>query len=540
MLFKEFALERNYTVVKDYIDDGWTSDILARPALDQLRQDAKKKIWDAVLVYDPDRIARRYSYQELVTDELREAGAQVIFITVEAPKNSEDKILFGVRGLFAEYERAKITERFRLGKLRKIKEGHLLVSEALYGYSYIPKADTKHGYYEINPSEARVVKMIFGWVADERLTLRKVVKRLQGMGIPPRKSKRGVWSTSTLTHLLRNKGYTGESHWGSTYAVVPENPLSKEKYRRVKKSSRRAKPEEEWFTIPIPPIIDKVLFTKARAQMEENFKLNKRNTVNQYLLSNRVYCECGKRRCGEGPQHGRYLYYRCNDRVNSFPLTPSCGLKGVNARVADAIVWDKVTELMCSPGLLTAQLSRWLESRQAAGKSAVVDTGAIEKELEKTRNEEDRYNRAYAAGLFTLEKLGEYLLPLRARLKSLSSQIELCKSKENEAPPLPIPDRDEIEAFSIKAEATLQNLSFEAKRDIILNTVEKVVASPKKLQVYGYIPITADNDVALSSNHRHGMNATRHNHGGTAAIPFEFGVSLNNDAPNVSDIINKQ
>jgi len=103
-------------LVKEYTDEGWSGDILARPALDQLRQDAKVKLWEVLVVYDPDRIARRYSYQELVLDELREAGIEVVFVTVSAPKNSEDKILHGVRGLFSEYERAKIGERFRLGK----------------------------------------------------------------------------------------------------------------------------------------------------------------------------------------------------------------------------------------------------------------------------------------------------------------------------------------------------------------------------------------------------------------------------------------
>lgn len=147
LVLREFAQKGDYRIVKEYIDDGWSGDILARPALDSLRQDVKEKLWDGVLIYDPDRLARRYSYQELVTDELKEAGMDLIFVTMPAPKNSEDKILHGVRGLFAEYERAKIGERFRLGKLRKIKEGHILVSEPLYGYSYISKQDGKHGYY---------------------------------------------------------------------------------------------------------------------------------------------------------------------------------------------------------------------------------------------------------------------------------------------------------------------------------------------------------------------------------------------------------
>src|SRR5215471_11345075 len=168
---RDHAQISGYTIVKEYIDDGWSGDMLARPGLDDLRQDAKKKMWDGVLIYDPDRLARRYSYQELVTDELREAHVEVIFITVEAPKNPEDKILHGVRGLFAEYERAKISERFRLGKLRKVRDGHILTTEPLYGYRYIPKEGSRHGYYEVNDDEAKIVRMIFSWVADYGYTL---------------------------------------------------------------------------------------------------------------------------------------------------------------------------------------------------------------------------------------------------------------------------------------------------------------------------------------------------------------------------------
>ena len=139
MVLHEYVEKNKYTIVSEYVDEGWSGDILARPELDRLRVDAKNKMWEAVLVYDPDRIARRYSYQELIMDELKEAGMEIIFITTAAPKNSEDKILYGVRGLFAEYERAKIAERFRLGKLRKVRNGHVLVSEAPYGYTYVPR-----------------------------------------------------------------------------------------------------------------------------------------------------------------------------------------------------------------------------------------------------------------------------------------------------------------------------------------------------------------------------------------------------------------
>jgi len=41
----QFAEKNGFTIVKQYIDNGWSGDSLARPALDQLRMDAKKKNW---------------------------------------------------------------------------------------------------------------------------------------------------------------------------------------------------------------------------------------------------------------------------------------------------------------------------------------------------------------------------------------------------------------------------------------------------------------------------------------------------------------
>ncbi|MFH1385728.1 MAG: recombinase family protein [Patescibacteria group bacterium] len=509
---KEFTDKNHCTVVQEYLDIGWSGDSIARPALDQLRIDAKKKIWEAVLIYDPDRLARRYSYQELIMDELREAGIEIIFITISAPKNSEDKILHGVRGLFAEYERAKISERFRLGKLRKVKEGHILVSEALYGYTYIRGDREKkiHGCYEINPEESRIVKMIFNWVAEDGLTIRKVIGRLRELGIKPRKSKRGVWSTSTLTTMLRNKAYIGEAHWGSSYAVVPKNPINKELYRKIKKTSRKIKPEEEWIAskIPVPPIIDEKLFLRVREQLKTNFALCDRNKKNPYLLAGKIKCICGKTRSGEGPQHGKHLYYRCNDRNYSFPLPPTCAEGGINARIADKLVWDKITELMSSPDLLQMQINRWDNARKNKEVSSIGDIKAMEKEIIKLKGQEIRYNKAYGAGLFTLEQLKEYTTPIKEQVASLELQIAKAKRQENQISATAMPNENAIKSFAEESAEVLLDLSFKSKRAIIVNTVDQIIGTQQKLEVNGDIPITS-NYFEHESIHRNRRPAKR-------------------------------
>src|SRR3989344_1528565 len=220
---KDFAKQNGYTIVQEYTDDGWSGDFLARPELDQLRQDAKKKIWDAVLMYDPDRLARRAAWQEVVIEELKESGIPTIFTTIPQPKNDEDVIMYKMRGVFSEYERMKIKERFRLGKISRINNGHVLTTEAPYGYTYILNKGKKGkegyvpGHYKINKYEAKILKQIFHMVADERLTLRGVVRRLHELKIRPRKSKRGGWATSTLPTRLRNTAYIGKARWRASY-----------------------------------------------------------------------------------------------------------------------------------------------------------------------------------------------------------------------------------------------------------------------------------------------------------------------------------
>ena len=499
---REFAKRNGYVVVREYLDEGWSGDTLIRPALDQLRMEAKQKIWEGVLIYDPDRLARRYSYQELVMDELREARIEVIFVTTPAPKNPEEKVMYGMRGIFSEWERMKITERFRLGKVRKVKEGHILVSEPLYGYKYIPKNGEKQGYYEINSEEAKIVKMMFDWVGNEGLTLRAVVRRLQELGIKPRKSKRGVWNTSTLTTLFRNRAYIGEARWGSSYAVVPENPINKEKYRKMKKSSRRNKPEEEWIAskIPVPVIINRELFYKARKRLETNFELSRRNTKNEYLLGGKIYCICGQRRTGEGALHGKHLYYRCIDRTLRHPLPKVCNEHGVNAKLADKLVWNEIAKLITSKKRLKVQAIRWLRKRQNKAKLNQGDLGAMLKEIGKLKEQDDRYNRAYGAGVFTMEKLKEYTVPIAEKINSLQLQVAKYKQEQDKVVTM-LPDDSEIESFAEEARKDIKTYDFAKKRELIMKSINKIIGVKTELKVAGCIPIYAQN-VAFNSIHR--------------------------------------
>lgn len=493
LAIRDYAKSNNLTIVKEYKDDGWTGTILARPALDELRLDAKNKIWEGVVVYDPDRLARKYSYQSLIIDELEETGIKVLFVTTPPAKSDEDKLLYGVKGLFAEYERARIADRFRLGKLRKAREGNVVTSDAPYGYTYIPKQGQKEGYYEINPTEAEVVKMIFTWVGEQGMTIRKITKKLQELHIAPRKSKRGVWNNSTLVTLLRNETYIGKAHYLKSYGVIPEKPLKHEKYKRIKKTSRKMRDREEWIAIPTKKIIDEELFNKTREQLRINFELCQRNRKNDYLLSARIYCTCGNRRAGEGAQKGKHLYYRCTERVKNYPLPPKCLEGGINARIADKLVWQGITKLMSNPKHIKAQAERWVEQKNTKVTHADGSRELLEKELEKLKKEEQRYLKAYGAELITFNKLQELIGDLKTRQTSIDGQISTLVEQTTNTD-LIMPSDAQIEAFAKRSTEALPNIAFEIRMAIVRKLVDKIISNQQEMTVYGSLPIGKENN----------------------------------------------
>jgi len=503
MAIKDFAKEKGLTIVKQYLDDGWSGTILVRPALDELRIDAKKQIWDVAVIYDPDRLSRKYSYQELVIDELTEARIQVLFVTTPPPEDDSDRLLYGVKGIFAEYERAKIVERFRLGKLRKARDGHIVIGQPPYGYDYVPRQGDTQAHFVINEQEATVVKMIFSWVVEDRLTMREIVKKLQALGIQPKRSKKGVWNTSTLTHLLRNEAYIGTVIFNKSVAVVPQKPLNNEKYKRYKKTSRRFKPENEWVRIPITPILDKALFERARKQLKLNFETCDRNKKNEYLLGGQIYCICGKRRTGEGPQHGKHLYYRCSERVYSFPLPSKCKVKGVNARIADKLVWNGLVDFMSSPVLINQQIQRWQKKRQLKSDTSFDNVDQLQREIEKIKKEESRYIKAYGAEVITLEQFQETMTELRGKREVLENQIGHFESQKLDD--VILPTSEQIKIFSQRAKKKLTSLRFDAQKAIMLKVVDTIIADQESLRVRGalYLSIQEEQNVKSHSKGRY-------------------------------------
>ena len=176
--------------------------------------------------------------------------------------------------------------------------------------------------------------------------------------------------------------------------------------------------------------------------------------------------------------------------------------KGINARITDKLVWDKIAGLMSSRDLMLKQINRWMNADRAKIRSSIGDIKTLEKEVIKLKGQEDRYNKAYGAGLYSIEQLKEYVIPLKDRIASLEIEIAKARQEENQIDTRSIPTQNEIKAFAKKATTALENLSFDAKRAIIMNVLDKVIGSQENLEVHGFLPISS-NYVTFESKHRH-------------------------------------
>ncbi|MEK7228260.1 MAG: hypothetical protein AAB681_02810, partial [Patescibacteria group bacterium] len=106
-------------------------------------------------------------------------------------------------------------------------------------------------------------------------------------------------------------------------------------------------------------------------------------------------------------------------------------------------------------------------------------------------------------GLITLEKLKEHLQPIRDKLALLQEQIKAEEKENQPSEKFIAPDSDQISAFTEKASVAIRNLSFESKKAIIKEVIEKVVSTQKELSVYGFIPVSNLDNGLLCSEYRH-------------------------------------
>ena len=157
---KAFISAHGHTLVPNgtFCDDGISGARLDRPALDALRDGVQAHAFDAVVVLSPDRLARNYAHQALILEELGRWGVEVLFLEQPPLDDPAARLLVQIQGAVAEYERVKIAERNRRGRLFRLRQGEVSVAVAPFGYRRIPRSAAEGAHLVINEARAAVVR----------------------------------------------------------------------------------------------------------------------------------------------------------------------------------------------------------------------------------------------------------------------------------------------------------------------------------------------------------------------------------------------
>jgi len=476
------------TLMETFSDEGYSGTILARPALDKLRDEAKKQSFEKVYIHSPDRLARKYAYQVLILDELKKYNIEVVFKNMKTAKTPEDHMLLGLQGIVAEYEKVKIVERTRRGRLFRAKNNHVIGNIPPYGYECIPKKQSNTGFaqYKINECEAQIVRLVYKWLIEEQLTTYKIIDRLQSQGIKARKGNR--WARSSVHKLLRNETYCGVTHYNKHYYILSNKEQEKGKYNRRENTLMRLRPKEEWIPIQVPPILTREIFEMAQNQLRQNALMSSRNTKHTYLLKGLLKCGVEMGTMHGIPVHGK-RYYRCyfKNKLNS-PVP--CKSSIVKADSIETIVWDSVKSLLSSPNLIKDQFEKWINKQQKEAvnlPTSEYQNKNNEQKLLNLKSEENKLLRAFSSGVISLDQLREQNSRILKEQKEIEkNQIIALKVQEKRI--INMPKTKDFKKYANVFKTYLEELKPIGKQIILRKSRLNITVLDRKISIKGTIP----------------------------------------------------
>jgi site-specific DNA recombinase len=489
------ALAKGVTVPVQhrFIDDGFSGTRLDRPALDALRDAAAEGALDLVLVYCPDRLARNYVHQQVLLEELTKRGVIVHFVEHPIGERAEDRLLVQMQGVIAEYERAKIIERTRRGKIHKVRSGQILpFSVAPYGYVIVRSVDVPKGCLVIEEVEAEHVRAMYRWVADEGLSVWKVAKRLNALGVRPRRKK--FWGQASVYRVLTNSVYAGKAIFGKKEFVEPKRPRNPGGYRKIQKSSARVRPQSQWIEVAVPPIVDEKTRLAVLEALKNSKRWARRNVQHDYLLRTMVVCgSCNHRMSAihqvSGNRRYEYFYYACQHRD---PIITGredrCTSRRVPAEALDSLVWDAIASWIQSPEMLLREVDA-LRSGRASMHSSARDRARAENVHRQLDAQVDRLIDAYQRGAISVDEL-------KARRERLEAAREVARDRARDLAAEEMSrDRverlgDDLQAFASTLRSGLGELDFAGRQRLVRLLIERVVVTGERVAIEHAIPLS--------------------------------------------------
>ncbi len=373
-------------LVKIYKDEAQSGRNTDRPAFQQMRLEARKKSFDALVVHKFDRFARNRTDALAIKSLLRYDFGVKVFSVSEPSEDSDGPmgaLIEGIMESVADWYSRNLATEVAKGKKERSHQGKHN-NGAPFGY----KKD-KDKILVADELEAPGLQFAFDQFAT------------------------GQYSDTDIAVLLNNRGYKtkkGRPFSKDTIRAILQNPtyLGKIKYQQVQRNadgSRNQAGPVEWFEGQHDPLVSDELFQKCLALREKRAH-HRQPTIkyNSYLLRDIVYCY---RCCTNHPAEKTFRTYgkmraqtrRDRDvrfyRCRATELGYSCLQKGVYAETLDAQVLH-ILRCLKPPKLWRETITKSI--------GEVLGEQDLEKRLAEIREVIQRMDQRWDLGFITNEQ----------------------------------------------------------------------------------------------------------------------------------------
>lgn len=450
---REYAKREGYEVLEEVTDPGHSGASLERPGMDRVRDLVGAGGVSVVLAQDRDRFSREPAYTYLLKREFEEHGCLMRSLNDRGDGSPEGQLTDGILDQLAKFERAKMAERSRRGKLRKAREGKIIANgSANYGFVL---NEAKDGY-EVDEEAMCNVRRLFYIIGVEGCTMWTVRKDFEERRIPTPRGK-ASWAISYIRKIVSDDIYRPHSYEeiaelvspevaakldkGSSYGIwwwgrarhtlksVAVDGPSGRSYRQRKK----VQPSEEGVRVAVP-VPDGGIPHEWVDAAREAIKGNTRPRAKGrklYELAGLVHCGCCGRRASQAStfnRHGkRYFYYRCPKRNQ---ISKEACTNGKGHRAEEQAVWEKIRAHMTNPEQLREDLERSIElARRETSGDPDRDAKAWVERLSEAERMRVGYQEQAARGYMTLDELGAKLGEIEEERRIAERELQAARAR---------------------------------------------------------------------------------------------------------------
>ena len=469
----ELAKRRHLDITQIYREIVSGETIAARPVMQQLLSEVEQGLWDGVLVMEVERLARGDTVDQGIVAQTFKFSDTLIITPIKDynPNNEFDEEYFEFGLFMSRREYKTINRRLQRGRLASVKEGKYVGSQSPYGYERVKIKGDKGYTLEPFPPEADVVRMIFDWYTRgeelpdgsfRRLGVSLIVRRLNSLKIPPRKSDH--WATATVRDILINPVYVGKVRW-NWRSDVKKMVDGRVVIERPRNSLDKCTVAEGLH----PPLVSVEAFAIAQELMSSNppRPVGERGTVKNPLAGIIVCAKCGHRMTRR-PYTGRDYpdTLMCADTACD---NISCALHYVERRVLEALQeWLADYKLQWETGGDENPAVAMVAMKEKALRRLDTEYTTLTKQLDNTHD-------LLEQGVYTTEQFLERSRKLSERIKKneedrLALGADIASDKSREAGRKQI-----IPKVERLLEVYYELPTPKAKNDMLKEVLEKVV-----------------------------------------------------------------